>query len=267
MFTKKAYLGKRIPLVGLILLLVFCFLSIPAFGETMDYSKMDYDSLLALKQEVDLELHSRPEASPKILNPGQYTVGSDIKAGKYNVIFEGPGSSRNCEFALFSDKSAFAASLAAPAGERRNHVLLYGSIRASDRSMVINLQEGNYLITEGASIKLSVTDFDNEDYYSYTAPEGTIVPLGTYTVGKEIPAGSYTAYPYYLEGAEIIIYKNAETLAAEKYMNIHSDADTTIYLGITSDRRSSIFKLDEGNIAIIENAVVMTKNAALFFGD
>lgn len=267
MLNKRGSTSKGTVLIGLMFFLVFCLLSIPAFGEATDYEKMDYNSLLALKQEVDLELNSRPEAAPLILNPGQYTVGSDIKAGKYHVIFAEPGSSRYCDYILFSDKSTFTASSKATYEERQKLLMYSGNINASGRAMFINLEEGNYLITEGASIKLSVVDYDEEDYYSYTAPEGTVVPLGTYTVGEEIPAGSYTAYPYYLEGAEIIIYKNAETLAAERYMNIHSDADTSIYLGITSDKRSSIFKLSEGNVVLIENAVVMTKNAALLFGN
>ena len=70
-----------------------------------------------------------------------------------------------------------------------------------------------------------------------------------------------------LKGVKIIIYKNTETFAAEKYMNIHSDADTSISLSIAGDNRSAIFKLSEENVVIVENAVVMTKNAAFDFGN
>lgn len=267
MLSSKGYASKKTVSGVLVLLLVFCLLSIPAFGETLSIAAMDYDSLLALKQEVDLEFYSRPEAAPQTLSPGQYTVGSDIKAGKYNVIFAEPGSRNYCNLMVFTDKSTFTASLEAPAGERLKFLIYYESINASDRSMYIDLQEGNYLITEGASIKISVTDFDDEDYFSYTAPEGTVVPLGTYTVGEEIPAGSYIAYPYDTSGATIYIYSSAEVLAADQLSWMGSDADATIRLGIASDESSSIFKLSEGNIIIIKSAVVMKKSAALFFGD
>ena len=168
---------------------------------------------------------------------------------------------------LFPDKLTYTAALDTPAEERSKYLMYRDSINALDRSIYIDLQEGNYLITQGASIKLSVSDYDDSDYYTYSAPEGIVVPLGTYIVGEEIPAGSYTAYPYYLEGAKIIIYKNAEALAAEKFTSLNYDADTVVYLGITNNSRSSIFKLNEGNVVIIENAVVMTKNAAFDFGN
>lgn len=264
MLSSKGYANKKKVSSVLVLLFVFLLLSIPAFGESIDYSKMDYHSLLALKQEVDLELHSRPEAAPLTLNPGQYSVGSDIKAGKYYVIYAKPGSDVYCRFHIYADKATYDA---APSG-RYGEYLRDEYIEAIDQSTVFELQEGNYLYIEGASLKFSVIDFDDDDYFSYEAPNETIVPLGTYTIGEEIPAGSFTAYPYDLKGATIYIYKNAEAFAADDTNDsIYWDADPKIHVSIAGTKSSPIFKLSEGNIVIIDNAVVMKKNAALFFGD
>ena len=255
---------RTIPLF-LILLVGFCLISVPAIGEALDIGAMEYDSLLALKQEVDLELNSRPEAEPFVINPGKYVVGSDIKPGKYSVIFAEPINRMYCEYMLFPDKLTFTSALEAPDEERNKYLIYRGIIRAIDRSTYIDFQEGNYLITEGASIKLSVTDYDDSDYFTYTAPEGAVVPLGTYTVGEEIPAGSYTAYPYDTKGVKIYIYKSAEVLAADQDSIIGWKADAKINLSIIGNDSSAIFKLDEGNIIIIDNVVVMTKNAAFDF--
>lgn len=257
---------RTIPTV-LLLLFGICLLVVPAIGEALDIGEMDYDSLLALKQEVDLEIDSRPEAEPFVINPGKYVVGSDMKSGKYFVIFAEPVNRTYCEYMLFPDKLTFTAALETPLEERSKYLMYRGRINALDRSTYIDFQEGSYLITEGASIKLSVTDFDDADYFTYTAPEGTVVPLGTYIVGEEIPAGSYTAYPYDTQGAKIYIYKSAEVLAADQSSSIGWEADAKIYLSIIGDDSSAIFKLAEGNIIIIDNVVVMTKNAAFDFGN
>lgn len=267
MLKCSSYTSRRMIPVVLMLLVGFCLLSAPAFGETLDIASMDYDSLLALKQKVDLEFHSRPEAAPQTLKPGQYTVGSDIKVGKYYVIFAEPGSRSSCDYLLFTDKSTYTEALKAPVEERRKNLLSYGSIRASDRSVYFDLQEGNYIVIDGASLKIGVNDFDDEEYFTYTTPEGTVVPRGTYTVGEEIPAGSYTAYSYDLNGASIYIYSSAKALADDQSSSIGWDADMKISLGINDDTKSSIFKLSEGNVVIVKNAVVMKKNAAFNFGD
>ena len=43
----------------------------------------DFESLLVLKRQVDQEYFSREDAEPFILFPGIYSIGTDIKAGRY----------------------------------------------------------------------------------------------------------------------------------------------------------------------------------------
>ena len=60
-------------------------------AENFDLASMDVDSLIELRDSINAELTSRPEASPFKMEPGGYTVGVDIKAGKYYVALEDRG--------------------------------------------------------------------------------------------------------------------------------------------------------------------------------
>ena len=129
---------RTIPVV-LLLLFSICLLLVPVIGEALDIGAMDYNSLLALKQEVDLEIDSRPEAEPFVINPGQYVVGSDMKVGKYFVIFAEPVNRTYCEYMLFPDKLTFTAALEAPVEERSKYLdSVYTSYARTPAQMAIH---------------------------------------------------------------------------------------------------------------------------------
>ena len=59
------------------ILLVSLFLSVHiALAEAdFDFSGYNYDQLIGIKEQLDAEIGTRPEAGERILQPGQYVVG------------------------------------------------------------------------------------------------------------------------------------------------------------------------------------------------
>ena len=91
------------------------------------------------------------------------------------------------------------------------------------------------------------------------APKGTLVPEGIYTVGKEIPEGSYITYPYYSSVVtEIYLYKNEanyEEREGETYMVSYKPREF-----------GRILYLEEGNVVWVYRApAIMSKVEGLVF--
>ena len=55
----------------------------PALAADTDVTGMDFSTLSELKQKVDAEYFSRPEAEPFTIAEGYYTVGQDLNPGRY----------------------------------------------------------------------------------------------------------------------------------------------------------------------------------------
>ena len=59
-------------------------------GETaagFDFTGYSYEELIGIKEQLDAELQSRPEAGERTLQTGQYVVGKDIVQGIYELGF------------------------------------------------------------------------------------------------------------------------------------------------------------------------------------
>ena len=69
---------KRIVCFVLILLL-------PIIALADDISSMTYDELIALRQQLNEEIMSRPEWREVTVPSGEWVVGKDIPAGEYSV--------------------------------------------------------------------------------------------------------------------------------------------------------------------------------------
>lgn len=64
--------------------LILCVLPVIAIAD-VDLSSMTYDELLALRDQLNIEIFSRPEWKEVTVPGGQWSVGKDIPAGAYSL--------------------------------------------------------------------------------------------------------------------------------------------------------------------------------------
>lgn len=238
---------RRIIAFGLTLLLSFSAIGFAEETASLAQSyqdmiaSMDYESLLALSSAVNIELVSRPEAEPLILTDGMYLVGSDIAPGAYYFTSLDPAQSGDAW--IYTSKTTF---------ENRNSqpgplgFVCRISVSAPDTERVI-LEAGN-LIDVGGSVVLCTDKESAENYFTYTPPEGTYVPGGIYTVGADIPEGTYRFYSATGYNATIAIFERGDRI--EKFI-------------VTSGYET--FRLLEDYEIRVYDDIIMTRQPSLSF--
>lgn len=215
-----------------------------SLAENVDLASMDVDSLIELRDSINAELSSRPEVSPFRLIEGLYIVGDDIKAGKYYVAAEAP-SSYTASISAFADKESY---------QQDSSSIYYTYLPIEDPAVCITLEDGNLIKVASVSLMFSITGFEGDKYYTYTPPEGTNVPAGIYTVGVEIPAGTYQFFAATLDSKHVYLYQNS--VNDENYEIIRIDASDTNY-------ETAI--LSDGNVLEVRSDIVMKKQPKLSF--
>ena len=70
-----------------IMILVLMFVT-PVLAESVDLGSMTTDDLLALRNEINDILTERIASDASVIYSGNYTVGVDIKAGRYVLQFD-----------------------------------------------------------------------------------------------------------------------------------------------------------------------------------
>lgn len=221
-----------------VLFSLFAFSIIPAFAQDIDLTSLGYEELSKLKKEVDYEYSSRPEAEPFIMQVGSYKVGIDIAPGTYYInraklIDEYPAQVR-----VYDEK-----------GDSRS--MPYATI---DDVNYVTLNAGDTFTIYYADVIFSSQKNELGDLYELPEIEGTFVPKGKYTIGEEIPAGSYEIYPTALRGSTIYIYAEKES------------TDYNLY-GISFDQKQygQVLRFSEGNYISLSEPVYMKKTVALNF--
>lgn len=234
-------------------------LGVTAFASETDLSGMSFAELAQLKQEVEAEYNSRPEAEPFPVAEGYYLVGQDINPGRYFVATVEPDDDGyGVRMHVYADKAQFDAR---PSGK-------YGEYVSDDYFVLgeepksITVEEGNYLYVQG-NLLFSPGAFALSDYYTYEAPEGTYVPAGAYMVGegedKDIPPGTFTVYPGTVSGGDIKIYYSQETFAADGSWHLGYDSHSEIR--VKKGQSSETIMLEEGYVLLVESDVIMRKGA------
>ena len=210
-------------------------------AEQTDLTALSVDELLSLRQRVNAELMTRPEAEDVVLEAGEYLVGTDLKPGNYYAI---PANGGRQALQVFADSTM----------ENSLHYYLCDSEFYEIQR--IPLEEGNYVVVHGPVI-MNLTGFPD-----YHIPlEGTTIPVGIYEIGNEIPAGKYSLYCNGVQ-ANIYIYKNREDAVANSFLdNLYYQ-----HLDYRSDNRLiSVLYLEEGTwLVISESPVIMTKSTVTF---
>ena len=244
----------------IVLLLAGCLaLCSPVSATETDLSAMDFSALSELKQKVDAEYHSRPEAEPLTVTEGYYTVGQDINPGRYYVAMVAPDEDGyGVRMHVYVDKAQFDARPSGYYGEYISDD--YFTLGEEPKSMT--LENGNYLYVEG-SLMFSASEFSLSDYYTYEVPEGTYVQAGAYMVGegedKDIPPGTFTVYPGTVYGGEVKIYNSEEAFAEDGSWHLGYDKHCEVLVKNTTS--SETIMLEEGYVLFVEKDVVMKKGS------
>lgn len=245
---------------GAVLLLTGCLVfSTPVLAAETDVVGMDFSTLSELKQKVDAEYYSRPEAEPFSITEGYYTVGQDLNPGRYYVATVTPDEDGyGVRMHVYVDKAQFDAR---PSGYYGDYISDdYFSLGEEPKSMT--LENGNYLYVEGP-LMFSAGEFAVSDYYTFEPPEGTYVSAGAYMVGdeedKDIPTGTYTVYAGTIAGGDVKLYYTQETYAQDG--SWHLGYDKHYEVRVAKNPAPETIILEEGNVLLVEKDVVMRKGS------
>ena len=240
------------------LLLTGCLaFSIPGLAAEVDLAGMDFSALSEMKQKVDEEYYSRPEAGLFSVAEGYYTVGQDINPGRYYVATVTPDEDGyGVRMHVYMDKAKFDAR---PSGHYGDYISDdYFSLGNEPKSMMF--EDGNYLYVEG-SLLFSASEFELSDYYTYEQPEGTYVPAGAYMVGdgedKDIPSGTFTVYAGTVYGGDVKVYYSQDAYAQDG--SWHLGYDKHYEVRVAKTQLSETIVLEEGNVLLVEKDVIMKK--------
>lgn len=235
-------------IAGLLLSIMVLSAICPVMAKSIELTEMDYENLVELKQAVDMELFSRPEAEPRVLAPGKYIVGEDIKAGRYYATVNSYAFNEDCTSRL----KAYETDDTEPS--------LWCEWPSLDEPPIsIALNDGNVLSVEYFPITLSVEELSDDQKYEYVVPEGTYVSVGVYEVGNDIPAGSYQVYMGTIYGGDVFVYANDELYKEGTY-----ETRTELRV-IWDDGHIKPLSVQEGNIIVVKKDVVMRKQQQLTF--
>lgn len=227
------------------------------YGEAIDLSTMDYDTLLLLKQYVELELRSRPETAPFSLIPGCYSVGKDIKPGDYYVYMSYPDRVSNSYLKIYTNKEEYDASKPCKSNQE---------FRTEKEPKWVTLEDGYYIEILYRPLWFSFVEVDESERLKFSEIDGTLIPTGTYLIGRDIPAGSYKVYPYNILGVDILVYSDEDRFYSDKsYSNTYASNNITLYYDQDNEESYCTLMLSDGNILSINNSVIMKKATQFSF--
>jgi len=220
-------------------------------AETADFSGMTIDELYDLRASVDEEIAARPEGASFTLPVGQYLVGTDIWQGEYTLEFVADEEDdeysswyvyENQNMYLYDVDRLWLGDF--PKNE--------GTVRANSPSK-IRLYNGDYFIVYRSSIACKKTASIKSNNEEYVVPEGTLVPVGVYAIGADIPAGTFNVC---FDGNYSSRFRAYD--ADQDWDN--SFTDPRVEILATRDNASSVIILKEGMVVKVEyNPVIMKK--------
>jgi len=246
---------KILPLILLVSLLLSVHVAVAEAD--FDFTSYSYEQLIGIKEQLDAEITTRPEAGERILQPGQYVVGKDIAQGVYDVGF-----------------------VAAEEDDTYTNWYIYDTKQMYDydvsRLFLGDLPRNEGRVQEGSSVKVELFDGDYFVIYrsaasiarsgnvvpvesDYTAPEGTTIPTGIYTIGEEIPEGKYTIYFNGEAPSRVRTYANPEDATNDfkdpEFEAILADYNTSAEINL---KAGYAFRLEY-------NSIIMKKSNGFVF--
>ena len=223
----------------------------------IDFSDYSFEELTQIKADLMEEIAKRPEGEKMTLGSGQYRIGEDLPAGVYSFKFvqNGDKDVSRTDYYVYENESMYKYDV-----DRLwlgDMPRLEGALKG-DGATRISLYSGELLCIRynGAEVERIGDAVERET--GYEAPSGTTIPKGNYTVGEEIPAGTYNIYYNGESTARVRVFQDAEEAD-----NIFNEGREAI---LDESSPESTVTLKEGNVLRVEyTPVIMTKSDGFSF--
>ncbi len=171
---------KMMALVLSILVLLAGFTTAMAVG-TIDFSGYSLEELLEISSDLADEIASRPGGEKIVLGAGQYKIGESLPAGVYSFKFVQNGDSdvSRTDYYVYESESMYKYDI--------DRLWLGDMPRVEgdfmgDGETRISLYPGEYLSLRYNGAEVARVGNVSERGNGYTAPAGTTIPKGNYTI-------------------------------------------------------------------------------------
>ncbi len=222
----------------------------------IDFTGYSLEELIQMKADLMDEIAKRPGGEKTVLGAGQYTIGGDLPAGIYSFKYvqNGDKDVERTDYYVYENESMYKYDV-----DRLwlgDMPRVEGSLKG-DGETRISLYPGEYLSLRynGAEVERvgNVTERVKQD-----PPSGTNIPKGNYTIGEEIPAGTYKVYYNGNNTARVRVFKDFE-----ESDNMFNDGKETI---LNESNPEGTVILSDGNILRVEyTSIIMTKGSGFTF--
>ena len=245
--------GKKV-FFGIALVLAILMLLSIAIADIPDYSSMSFDELDEMKKALDYEYNSRPEANGIPLTEGEYLVGRDIKPGQFYVAVITPDKYFNT-----IGMSVY------PKNNKNANLKFIKAFHFGDEPVSVILEDNDLIFIQNGSVLLKSCIFKLADYYTFEPPAGTVVPIGTYIVGEDIPVGTYNAYPASVNGGKYQIWMDIENSNGVIERKYKYDSETPINLYVRKEIDCNTITFENGDVFNVTYPVILSKKPKLQF--
>ena len=235
--------------VFFLLIVMLVLYSISGFTESngMDLTTWSFQELMEMKTRIDAELFSRPEANALRLPMGDYLVGRDLQPGRYNLCCVDPSKYGDAHVEVYETKD-----------KEKTITDIY--VRVEGPNYSISIDNGNLLEVTNGGIALKVSSFRSDEMFQFEPLNGTYVPCGAYTIGNDIPAGSFEISAAKNSGGRVLVYYTKEKFSADDNLYRKYDYD----IDIRANQRMTA-KFDIGNVIYVKSEVIFAQKNVLQF--
>ena len=224
---------------------------------TIDFSGYTLEELIQIKADLTEEIARRPGGEKMVLGSGQYKIGEALPAGIYSFRFvqNGDKDVNRTDYYVYENESMYKYDV-----DRLwlgDMPRVEGALKGEGEAR-ISLYPGEYLILRHNGAEVERVGNVLERVSGYEAPAGTSIPKGNYTVGEEIPAGTYRICFNGKSTARVRVFRDAED--AE---DLFSEGKETI---LNENNPEGAVMLTDGNILRVEyTPIIMIKDGGFIF--
>lgn len=248
---------KRImSLVVALVLMTGCFVTSLAEGE-IDFAEYSLEELLEIRDQLADEIAKRLGGEKMVLGSGQYKIGEDLPAGIYTFKFiqNGDNEVSRTDYYIYENESMYKYDI-----DRLwlgDMPRVEGSFKGEGETR-ISLYPGEYLSLRYNGAEIARVGNISERSNGYVVPTGTTIPKGNYTIGEEIPAGTYKIYFSGTTTSRVRVFQDSKEAS-----NTFNDGKETI---LDWNNTEGTVTLNEGNILRVEySPIIMTKGGGFTF--
>lgn len=247
---------KLITVTLSILLLMVCFANAMA-EDKIDFSSYSLEELLEIRSDLADEIANRPSGEKMVLGSGQYKIGEDLPAGVYTFKFvqNGDNNVSRTDYYVYENESMYKYDV-----DRLwlgDMPRVEGSFKG-DGETRISLYPAEYMSLRYNGAEVARVGNVSDRGTGYTVPTGTTIQKGNYTIGEEIPAGTYKIYFSGTTTSRVRVFQDSKEAS-----NTFNEGKETV---LDWNNTEGTVTLSEGNILRMEyTQIIMTKGGGFSF--